>query len=175
MTDHLKTAAALLPLVSLGVAGVSSGDLLVALFVIGVVYMTWFLLGGVVGMTGWLAVRHWLERREPTHPTDLQQRHKAAVEERVGYWIMYVAFLLAIAFPIMWASVSSDSFQRTANDFEWTHVAGIIAVAICAVAIGTRFAPGRQVTTRSCPDCAETVLVQAIKCKHCGARMDAAT
>lgn len=88
-------------------------------------------------------------------------------------WLIIGFYLFLCLIP---ASIAQSKFRSGAGFFLLsvftTPIIGLIAALIIGPDSGARQAEQlRSGKLRKCPDCAEAVLREAVKCKHCGAAL----
>jgi hypothetical protein len=122
----IPAVAAVVGLVGGLVTAISGGQLLIALYVIGVVG------GGTIPLAGLLIfvilAGHYLPF------VNLQERGNVSNAET--FWAYYVAFWALVGALITWVAVDESSFEGEAKDFNIFHGLGIGLLVIGLVAVG---------------------------------------
>lgn len=101
----------------------------------------------------------------------------------VGVILLVIGFLLLLVGVSMDVTVATGSGGRVYNIGLMNERSNLFAfgggsflVGLILIALGGKkaadIAPATERSTRSCPYCAEQILVQAIKCKHCGSSIE---
>ena len=94
------------------------------------------------------------------------------------FWVyVFVALFFNGLLSLIGAYVGSEK-GRSGTKFWWLGFFTSFLIALL-VAIGlprvekTSSLPSQQYSHKKCTDCAELILVEAVKCKHCGAKQPA--
>jgi hypothetical protein len=95
---------------------------------------------------------------------------------------VFVIVLVVVAFYLLPALVASYRKHPNTNAITvlnlllgWSLFGWVVALVWACSAFSADASPSSNAATRACPFCAETIKAAALKCKHCGSDLPAAS